>query len=70
MFMAFYHFQILAQCTHRLGLNSAARRMYLEDGSVVLDVDDLVKFATENCKTEMINSILRRKGEHSSQPGQ
>ncbi|CAG5132456.1 unnamed protein product, partial [Candidula unifasciata] len=57
---------ILANCTSRLGLSSAARRMYLEDGSVVLDIDDLVKFATENCKTEMINSILQ-KGDHYSQ---
>ncbi|KAH9500578.1 hypothetical protein Btru_072308, partial [Bulinus truncatus] len=58
---------ILSQCMHRLGLNSAARRMYLEDGTMALDIDDLIRYAEENYKTEMVSLILARKSESSTQ---
>ncbi|RUS69866.1 hypothetical protein EGW08_022372, partial [Elysia chlorotica] len=52
---------ILGQCAHRLGMTSAARRMYLEDGSLVLDIDELVRYAVEYYKTEMVNMVLLQK---------
>ena len=42
-------------------MTSAARRMYLEDGSLVLDIDELVRYAVECYKTEMVNMVLLRK---------
>ncbi|KAK6972855.1 doublecortin domain-containing protein 1 [Biomphalaria glabrata] len=56
---------ILSQCNHRLGLTSAARRMYLEDGTLVLDVDDLIRYVEENYKSEMINILWSKKSEKS-----
>ncbi|GFN87697.1 LOW QUALITY PROTEIN: doublecortin domain-containing protein 1 [Plakobranchus ocellatus] len=52
---------ILGQCAHRLGMTSAARRLYLEDGNLVLDIDELVRYAVECYKTEMVNMVLLRK---------
>lgn len=57
--------KILSQCNHRLGLTSAARRMYLEDGTLVLDVDDLIRYVEENYKSEMINILWSKKSEKS-----
>ena len=46
--MAFHVFlQLLQQCTARLGLNQAARRMYAADGMIVLDMDDLITWVQE-----------------------
>ncbi|KAL8603779.1 hypothetical protein ACOMHN_058514 [Nucella lapillus] len=38
---------ILQQCTSRLGLSSGARRLYSEDGALLLDVDDVVAVAVD-----------------------
>ena len=39
--------QILEQATSRLGLQAAARRLYTHDGTVVMDIDDLVTWVRE-----------------------
>ncbi|XP_076116553.1 doublecortin domain-containing protein 1-like isoform X1 [Mytilus galloprovincialis] len=44
---------ILDQCTYRLGLNSAARRIYTEDGTMVMEIEDLIDWAVDNYKTLM-----------------
>lgn len=44
---------VLDQCTYRLGLNSAARRIYTEDGTMILEIEDLIDWAVENYKTLM-----------------
>ena len=44
-------------------MTSAARRMYLEDGSLVLDIEELIRYAVECYKTEMVNMVLLRKKE-------
>ncbi|XP_059150633.1 doublecortin domain-containing protein 1-like [Physella acuta] len=51
---------ILSQCGHRLGLTSAARRMYLEDGTIVLGVEELVRHAVDNCRAEMVSLLQQR----------
>lgn len=38
---------ILEQATYKLGLGQAARRLYTNDGNIMLDVDDLVEWARE-----------------------
>ena len=45
--------QILDQCTYRLGLNSAARRIYTEDGTMIMEIEDLIEWAVDNYKTLM-----------------
>ena len=45
---SFFHklllsFKLLAECTSKLGLQSAARKMFLSDGTEVVDVRQLVK---------------------------
>ena len=57
------------QCTHRLEMNNAARRMYLEDGEIVLDVEDLVRHAVDNCKNEMIDMVLLENAQKDGQSG-
>ena len=42
-------------------MGNAARRIYLEDGEIVLDVEDLVRHAVDNCKTEMVNIVLQER---------
>ncbi|CAL1540465.1 unnamed protein product [Lymnaea stagnalis] len=59
---------ILCQCTHRLGLTNAARRMYLEDGAIVLDVEDLISYAEENYRSEMINIVQAKRSEEQKDP--
>lgn len=44
---------ILDQCTYRLGLNSAARRIFTEDGTMIMEIEDLIDWAVENYKTLM-----------------
>ena len=45
--------QVLDQCTYRLGLNSAARGIYTEDGTMIMEIEDLIDWAVENYKTLM-----------------
>ena len=44
--------QLLQQCTSRLRLNQAARRMYTADGMIVLDLDDLITWVQERFISE------------------
>ena len=44
--------QILEQCTYRLGLTQAARRLYTADGFMVLRLEDLVSWVQENYVTQ------------------
>lgn len=48
---------LLQQCTQRLGLANAARKMYTEDGSLMLKIDDLVKQSVANCKSEFEHQV-------------
>ncbi|XP_077995160.1 doublecortin domain-containing protein 1-like isoform X2 [Glandiceps talaboti] len=65
---------LLDQCTHRLGLNSAARRLYTEDGNLILSKDDLIQWAVENymklskkqTKTEQMKTQDEEKAEKGS----
>ncbi|XP_070543245.1 doublecortin domain-containing protein 1-like isoform X3 [Ptychodera flava] len=43
---------MLHQCTHRLGLNSAARRMYTKDGTLILSKQDFIQWAVEHYMAE------------------
>lgn len=56
-----YHFllfvQILSQCTHKLGLASAARKIFTEDGTMVMEIDDLIDWAVENYKSLMVDQL-------------
>jgi hypothetical protein len=45
--------QVLDQCTYRLELNSAARGIYTEDGTMIMEIEDLIDWAVENYKTLM-----------------
>ena len=36
--------QILDQCTPKLRMTSAARRLYTSDGCIILDLDDLIEW--------------------------
>ena len=51
--------QILNQCTHKLSLASAARYIYTEDGTMILEVDDLVDWAVDNYKSLMVDQLER-----------
>ena len=44
--------QLLQQCTSRLSLTQAARRMYTADGMIVLDLDDLITWVQERFISE------------------
>ncbi|KAL4224512.1 doublecortin domain-containing protein [Mactra antiquata] len=48
---------ILNQCTLRLGLNQAAVRMYTEDGSMIVEVEDLVDWAIQNYRNLMADHL-------------
>ncbi|XP_053391549.1 doublecortin domain-containing protein 1-like [Mercenaria mercenaria] len=48
---------ILNQCTLRLGLNQAAVRMYTEDGTMVVEIEDLIDWAIQNYKTLMADHL-------------
>ncbi|XP_061182929.1 doublecortin domain-containing protein 1-like [Saccostrea echinata] len=48
---------ILNQCTHKLGLASAARKIFTEDGTLVLEIDDLIDWAVENYKSLMVDQL-------------
>ena len=37
----------MEQCTQRLGLNSAARRLYTSKGMQILHMEQLIEWATE-----------------------
>ena len=52
-------FQILSQCTHKLGLASAARKIFTEDGTLVMEIDDLIDWAVENYKSLMVDQLER-----------
>jgi hypothetical protein len=41
-------FQILSQCSARLKMTQAARRLYTADGTMVLSVDDLIDWARDS----------------------
>ena len=38
---------MLDQCTHRLEMNKAARRLYTADGMIILDINDLVEWVKD-----------------------
>ena len=46
--------QLLDQATSKLKLNGAARRMYTLDGSLILDVQDLITWCLEFYKKELL----------------
>lgn len=48
---------ILSQCTHKLGLASAARKIFTEDGTMVMEIDDLIDWAVENYKSLMVDQL-------------
>nr|XP_022337319.1 uncharacterized protein LOC111133328 isoform X2 [Crassostrea virginica] len=50
---------ILSQCTHKLGLASAARKIFTEDGTLVMEIDDLIDWAVENYKSLMVDQLER-----------
>ena len=51
------------QCTSRLGMNTSARRMYAEDGTMLIDVDDVVQYAVtqyRNALAEQLEAMLNK----------
>ncbi|ESO97509.1 hypothetical protein LOTGIDRAFT_152600 [Lottia gigantea] len=48
---------LLNQCMTRLKLSNAARRLYTEDGQVMLDIDDLIEYAVENYKNSVVDRL-------------
>ncbi|XP_041366917.1 doublecortin domain-containing protein 1-like [Gigantopelta aegis] len=48
---------LLNQCTSQLELSKAARRLYMEDGILMLEMEDLIDWAVENYKNEMADRI-------------
>ncbi|XP_064601230.1 doublecortin domain-containing protein 1-like [Liolophura sinensis] len=63
---------MLNQCTQRLGMCNAATRLYTEDGTLILDMEDLVGWAVENYKSAMLTQVdrLLHKQEGSASQGQ
>ena len=67
--------QILSQCTARLGLNTSARRLYAEDGEMLLDIDDIVHYAINlyrSALADKLEAMLDKDGqslEEKSQAG-
>ncbi|XP_050408824.1 doublecortin domain-containing protein 1 [Patella vulgata] len=55
---------LLNQCMKRLGLNNAARRLYTEDGLIMLDIDDLIQYALENYKNSMVDKLEKMMTEN------
>jgi len=61
--------QILSQCTARLGLTQAAVRMFTEDGTMIVEVEDMIDWAVQNYRSLMadhLEKIYQGKGEGSS----
>ncbi|XP_076472192.1 doublecortin domain-containing protein 1-like [Babylonia areolata] len=57
---------ILQQCMSRLGLNTSARRLYAEDGTILMDVDDIVEVAVNlyrNALADKLDAMLEGSGE-------
>lgn len=50
---------MLSQCTGRLGLTNAAQKVFTEDGTLVLEIDDLVDWAVNNYKALMVDQLER-----------
>nr|KAG5699474.1 hypothetical protein BaRGS_016320 [Batillaria attramentaria] len=48
---------ILQQCTQRLGLNTSARRLYAEDGTMFLDIDDIVAWAVSAYRSALADKL-------------
>ncbi|XP_052801857.1 doublecortin domain-containing protein 1-like [Mya arenaria] len=48
---------MLNQCTMRLGLNQAAVRMFTEDGTMIVEVEDLVDWAVQNYRSLMADHL-------------
>ena len=46
-------FKLLEQATSRLQLRNAARRLYTEDGVLILDVQDLIDWAIDYYRREL-----------------
>ncbi len=66
--------QILQQCTERLRLTGAARRMYTADGVIVLDLDDLITWVQDRFVSEATEKLReearqRRKGANGEAKG-
>ena len=49
------------QCTARLGLNQAARRLYTADGTLVMDLDDLVEYTQQQYADEAKEEIKAQR---------
>ncbi|KAK7477194.1 hypothetical protein BaRGS_00031579, partial [Batillaria attramentaria] len=45
------------QCTQRLGLNTSARRLYAEDGTMFLDIDDIVAWAVSAYRSALADKL-------------
>lgn len=56
---------MLDQSTYRLGMTSAARRLYTRDGTVILDTDDLISWAVEHYVANMQSKGGRRPPDNS-----
>ena len=54
------------QCTYRLGLNSAARGIYTEDGTMIMEIEDLIDWAVENYKTLMAEYLQGKEAKGRS----
>ncbi|KAH3884070.1 doublecortin domain-containing protein 1-like [Dreissena polymorpha] len=50
---------ILSQCTTRLGLNQAAVRMFTEDGTTIVEVEDIVDWAVDNYQAMWVHQVER-----------
>ncbi|XP_025087629.1 uncharacterized protein LOC112560197 [Pomacea canaliculata] len=55
---------ILFQCTQRLGLNTSASKLFAEDGTLLLDVDDIVSWALKTYRAllaEKLEAMLQNE---------
>ena len=72
-FIIFYGLQILEQATYRLELTQAARRFYAADGTIILDLDDLIDWVKQQYVKEakqQIKEEARRKKKQQQQQTQ
>lgn len=53
MLLLFLFLKLLDQATERLQLTTAARRFYTNDGTQILDAQDLIKWAVKFYKREL-----------------
>ena len=61
----FFYFKkkLLEQATNRLQLRNAARRLYTEDGVLILDINDLIEWVIDYYRREL-NRMETALGKH------